>query len=66
MNYIYTKNIIEGEAEVELGTEEAEALDKALDICMADEAHRITGRENGCTCSAFGDFVMETLTGILG
>ena len=45
---------------------ESEALDKALDICMADEGHKITGREDGCTCSAFGDFVMETLTGILG
>ncbi len=45
---------------------ESEALDKALDICMADENHKITGREDGCTCSAFGDFVMETLTSILG
>ena len=45
---------------------ESEALDKALDICMADEGHKITGREDGCTCSAFGDFVMETLTSILG
>ena len=45
---------------------ESEALDKALDICMADEGHKITGREDGCTCSAFGDFVMETLTGMLG
>jgi isocitrate dehydrogenase (NAD+) len=45
---------------------ESEALDKALDICMADESHKITGREDGCTCSAFGDFVMETLTGMLG
>ena len=44
---------------------ESEALDKALDICMADEGHKITGREDGCTCSAFGDFVMETLTSIL-
>ena len=45
---------------------ESEALDQALDVCMADENHRITGREDGCTCSAFGDFVMETLTGLLG
>lgn len=45
---------------------ESEALDKALDICMADQGHKITGREDGCTCSAFGDFVMETLTSILG
>ena len=45
---------------------ESGALDKALDICMADEGHKITGREDGCTCSAFGDFVMETLTSILG
>ena len=45
---------------------ESEALDKALDICMADASHKITGREDGCTCSDFGDFVMETLQGILG
>ena len=45
---------------------ESEALDKALDICMADPAHKITGREDGCTCSAFGEYVMETLKGILG
>ena len=44
---------------------ESEALDKALDICMADAAHKITGREDGCTCSAFGDFVMATLTELL-
>ena len=45
---------------------ESEALDKALDICMADASHKITGREDGCTCSDFGDYVMETLQGILG
>ena len=32
MNYIYTKNIVEGEAEVELGTEEAQALEQAKAI----------------------------------
>jgi hypothetical protein len=32
MNYIYTKNIVEGEAEVELGAEEAEALDRAMSV----------------------------------
>ncbi len=45
---------------------ESEALDKALDICMADASHKITGREDGCTCSDFGNYVMETLQGILG
>ena len=44
---------------------ESEALDRALDICMADPDHKITGREDGCTCSAFGDFVMRTLDGVL-
>ena len=44
---------------------ESAALDQALDICMADESHKITGREDGCTCSDFGAFVMQTLETIL-
>ncbi len=41
---------------------EADKLEKALDICMITEKKlTITGRENGCTCSEFGDYVMETL-----
>lgn len=40
---------------------ESRNLDKALDICMADETMKITGRSDGCTCSDFGNFVMQTL-----
>ncbi len=41
---------------------EADKLEKALDICMITEKKlTITGRDNGCTCSEFGDYVMETL-----
>ncbi len=44
---------------------ESEALDRALDICMFEEAAmKITGREDGCTCSEFGDYVMKTLTAL--
>ena len=43
--------------------EEADRLEKALDICMFEEKKlTITGRENGCTCSQFGDYVMEVLS----
>lgn len=42
--------------------EEADKLEKALDICMFEEKKlAITGRENGATCSEFGDYVMETV-----
>lgn len=44
--------------------DEGEALDKALDICMADKNMKITGRNDGCTCSEFGNFVMDTLVKI--
>lgn len=41
---------------------EADLLERALDICMFEEKKlRITGREDGATCSAFGDYVMETV-----
>lgn len=43
--------------------DKAEALEKALDICMFEEKKlTITGRETGCTCEEFGDYVMETIT----
>lgn len=45
-------------------TEKSVALDKALDICMSDEKMKITGRSDGCTCSEFGNFVMDTLVKI--
>lgn len=41
--------------------EKSRNLDKALDICMANKDMKITGRADGCTCSAFGDYVMQTL-----
>lgn len=44
--------------------DESEKLDKALDICMASDKMKITGRSNGCTCSEFGNFVMQTLENI--
>jgi Isocitrate/isopropylmalate dehydrogenase len=44
-------------------TEKASKLERALDICMFEEKKlNITGRDNGCTCSEFGDYVMETVT----
>ena len=42
--------------------EKADLLERALDICMYEEKkYQITGRENGCTCSEFGDYVMATV-----
>lgn len=42
--------------------EKADLLEKALDICMLEEKKlQITGRETGCTCSEFGDYVMDTV-----
>ncbi len=41
---------------------EADKLERALDICMFEEKKLvITGRDNGATCSDFGDYVMETV-----
>ena len=40
----------------------ADALEKALDICMFTEKKlTITGRDTGCTCEQFGDYVMQTV-----
>ena len=42
---------------------QADALEAALDKCMFEEKKlTITGRDNGCTCREFGDYVMETIT----
>lgn len=42
--------------------EKADLLERALDICMLEEKKlTITGRDTGCTCSEFGDYVMETV-----
>ncbi len=47
--------------------DKADLLEKALDICMYTEKKlTITGREDGCTCEEFGDYVMETMRGIDG
>ncbi len=41
---------------------EADLLSDALDICMFKEKKlTITGRDTGCTCNEFGDYVMETV-----
>jgi len=43
--------------------DKANMLESALDICMYEEKKiMITGRSNGCTCSEFGNYVMETIT----
>ncbi len=42
--------------------EKANALEAALDKCMITEKKLvITGRDDGCTCSEFGDYLMETV-----
>lgn len=39
----------------------ADKLERALDICMFEEKRLvITGRNDGATCVAFGDYVLET------
>ncbi len=41
---------------------EADRLEAALDTCMFEEkAMTITGRDTGCTCREFGDYVMSKL-----
>lgn len=42
--------------------EKADLLERALDICMFEEAKlKITGRADGASCEQFGDYVMETV-----
>lgn len=43
--------------------DKADKLEKALDYCMIEnpEKLKITGREDGCTCSEFGDYVMKAV-----
>lgn len=44
---------------------EADLLERALDICMYEEkALTITGRDTGCTCTEFGDYVMRKVTSL--
>lgn len=43
-------------------TEKAAQLEKALNICMFEEKKLvITGRDTGCTCAEFADYVMSKL-----
>jgi len=45
---------------------EADLLERALDICMYEEKKiAITGRDTGCTVTQFGDYVMETVEGLI-
>ena len=47
--------------------EKADLLERALDICMFEEKRMaITGRDTGCTCAAFGAYVMETVGRLAG
>lgn len=42
--------------------ERADQLERALNLCMLEEKKlTITGRDTGCTCGEFGDYVMETV-----
>ncbi|MBR0348964.1 MAG: isocitrate/isopropylmalate dehydrogenase family protein [Clostridia bacterium] len=42
--------------------ESADLLERALDICMYEEKKlQITGRDTGCTCEEFGNYVMDTV-----
>lgn len=41
---------------------QSDKLARALDICMFEEKKlTITGRDTGCTCAAFSQYVMDTL-----
>ncbi|MEG2404476.1 MAG: isocitrate/isopropylmalate family dehydrogenase [Oscillospiraceae bacterium] len=43
--------------------EKSNALTDALDTCMfTQKSLSITGRDTGCTCTEFGDYVMRTVT----
>lgn len=47
--------------------DKADLLERALDICMYEEKKLvITGRDTGCTCAAFGDYVMQTVEKLAG
>ncbi|MBQ9991984.1 MAG: isocitrate/isopropylmalate dehydrogenase family protein [Firmicutes bacterium] len=45
--------------------EKSDKLTRALDICSFEEKKlTITGRNTGCTCEEFGNYVMETIKGL--
>jgi isocitrate dehydrogenase (NAD+) len=44
---------------------QADKLDRALDVCMYEEKKlTITGRDTGCTCEEFGNYVMDTVASL--
>lgn len=44
-------------------TQQADKLERALDFCMNTEKKlTITGRKDGATCEAYGEYVMETVS----
>ncbi len=45
--------------------EQADRLTEALDKCMfTEKALTVTGRDTGCTCTEFGNYVMRTIEGL--
>ena len=49
-------------AQLQTDQAEADKLTAALDKCMfTKKALTVTGRDTGCTCEEFGDYVMETV-----
>ena len=45
--------------------EQADKLEKALDICMFTEKKlKVTGRDTGATCADFGKYVMDTVAAL--
>jgi len=45
--------------------EQSKKLERALDICMFEEKKlKVTGRDTGCTCEEFGNYVMETIASL--
>lgn len=45
--------------------QQADKLTAALDKCMFEEkAMTVTGRDTGCTCSEYGDYVMRTISAL--
>lgn len=46
--------------------EKARLLERALDKCTYEEKKlTITGRDTGCTCQEFADYVMDTIRGMM-
>jgi isocitrate dehydrogenase (NAD+) len=44
---------------------QAASLERALDICMFEERRLvITGRDSGCSCAEFGDYLMSVIAAI--